>query len=254
LATAHCLYADPDLRAMTDSDLVVRACDYRRLVALFEAHGLEPGKVRARSPWGFVSDASVQPMGQVDGASTIDIHIHPDAWPLHRALTTDDLFARAVRQDTDGGAIRVPCPTDMLVLAASHAARDLFGPGTAKTMVDAMLLLRRQPAAIDWPWFEQTVRRGLILRPARAFLACAVTLGGLEEAVPAALARPPGGREFTRMLDDYVGLFPRRAGSWQRLRRELLLAAEPQVALHRNMRRLTGLVRPRRRLPLPAAA
>jgi len=252
LATAHSLYDDPDLRAMADADLLVRAADYHRLVQVFAAAGLVPGKARTRSRWGFVSDASARPMGQKDGASTIDIHIHPDAWPLHRALSTELLFARAVRQATSEGTIIVPAPTDSLLLAASHAARDLFGPGTTKTVVDAIMLLRGDAARIDWDLFAATARVGLVLHPAIAFLAAVVRLGGLDDAVPAALCTPPRGSEFARMLDDYVALFPHRAGPWQRLRRELLLAAEPAVALRRNLRRLAGLARPRRELQLPA--
>jgi hypothetical protein len=44
---------------------------------------------------------------------------------------------------------------------------------------------------------------------------------------------------------DYAAFFPTDAGTLARARREMLLCAEPGVAMRRNWQRLTGLLHPR---------
>ncbi|HUN52909.1 MAG TPA: nucleotidyltransferase family protein [Candidatus Sulfotelmatobacter sp.] len=253
LGTAFALYDDPDLRAMADADLLVRRSDLQRLVAVLQKSGFRFAAEPGRSPWGFISDASFQPMLSADGAVNLDLHVHPDAWPLHCGLPTEAVFAAARSVATPEGSIRVPAPHHMLLLTASHAARDLFLASTVPAMIDAILLLRRDAQRIDWPAFAAIARAGRSLRPVQSFLALLAALGADAGAVPPALCRVPGGfgaGEFRRLVQAARVLYPDEAAGWlARLRRELLVAAEPGVALKRDLRRLIGLLHPGRGLP-----
>ncbi len=203
-------------------------------------------QAQARSPWGFLSDASLLPLTSADGASNIDLHVHPDAWPLHLGLSGADVFAAARVIDTGDGDIWVPSVTHMLLLSASHAARDLFGPSTAKSLIDAARLLRQNGGEVDWREFEGRLRPGRVEKPVRAFLAILKRLGADTRAVPERLTQAGGGAEFERAVADYAALFPIDAGALARARRELLLCAEPGVAMGRNWQRLSGLFHRRR--------
>ena len=70
-------------------------------------------------------------------------------------------------------------------------------------------------------------------------------LGADVQMVPEALLHNVGGGgfggEFERAFDDYAALFPNDPPMLARARRELLLCAEPGVALRRNGQRLKGL-------------
>ena len=248
LAAAHLYYADPDLRVMSDADLLVADTDRDRLLALYQAAGLRFYQAEARSPWGFLSDASMLPLTSVDGASNIDLHVHPDAWPLHLGLSSTDVFAAARTVAIGDGDILVPSVTHMLLLSASHAARDLFGPSTAKSLIDAAFLLRQDGGKVDWREFEGRLRRGRVERPVRAFLTILDRLGADTRAVPEHLRRVPSGfgvaAELERAVAEYAAFFPNSAGFLSRARRELLLCAETSVALRRNWQRLIGLFRP----------
>ena len=78
--------------------------DRHRLVALYHAAGLNFYQAKARATWGFIFDASLLPLTSVDGANNIDLHVHPDAWPLHLGLSTAAVFA-AARTIATGTAI-----------------------------------------------------------------------------------------------------------------------------------------------------
>ena len=158
LAAAHLFYPDPDLRTMSDADLLVAGANHEPLVALYQAAGLRFHQAGARSRWGFLSDALLLPLTSADGTSNIDLHVHPDAWPLHLGLSSADVFAAARRIATGDGDIWVPSVTHMLLLSASHAARDLFGPSTAKSLIDAARLLRQHGGEVDWREFEGCLR------------------------------------------------------------------------------------------------
>jgi hypothetical protein len=253
LGTAFALYDEPDLRAMADADLLVRPRDLERLVAVLQGAGFSFAEEPGRSPWGFISDASFQPMLSADGAVNLDLHIHPDAWPLHRGLPTEAVFAAARTMQTPEGAIRIPAPHHMLLLTASHAARDLFMSSTVPAMIDAILLLNREASRLDWQSFAAAAAAGRSRRPVASFLALLARLGADVGAVPEALRQAPAGLgagEFEQLVSAALALYPDEAGDrLARFRRELLVAAEPGVALTRNLRRLTGMLRPGRGLP-----
>ncbi|MDP6875439.1 MAG: nucleotidyltransferase family protein [Alphaproteobacteria bacterium] len=213
------------------------------ILALYGAAGLNYHQTEARSPWGFISDASMLPLTGADGTSNIDLHIHPDAWPLHLGLSGGAVFAAARTIAAGDTQILVPSTTHMLLLTASHAARDLFGPSTAKSLIDAARLLQQCGDEVDWLEFEDRLRKGRVGKPVRAFLAILDRLGADTRAVPRALRRAPASAEFERAVKDYTTLFPHDASTLARARRELLLCAEPGVALRRDVQRLWRLCR-----------
>lgn len=244
LAATHLFYPDPDLRIMSDADLLVADANHDELVTLYQVAGLRFHQVEARSTWGLISDASLLPLTSADGASNIDLHVHPDAWPLHLGLASTDVFAAARLISAGDGEIWVPSVTHMLLLTASHAARDLFGPSTAKSLIDAALLLQKYGDEVDWQEFEGRLRAGRVEKPVRSFLAILKRLGPVTGAVPEHLTQAAGS-EFERAVADYAALFPTDSSALARARRELLLCAETGVAMRRNWQRLAGLFRPR---------
>ena len=171
-------------------------------------------QAQARSPWGFLSDASLLPLTSADGASNIDLHVHPDAWPLHLGLSGADVFAAARVIDTGDGDIWVPSVTHMLLLSASHAARDLFGPSTAKSLIDAARLLRQNGGEVDWREFEGRLRPGRVEKPVRAFLAILKRLGADTRAVPERLTQAGGGRNSSVRWRIMPLCFPSTPAPW----------------------------------------
>ncbi len=253
-AVAHAVYPDADLRAMSDVDILVRGADRDRLIGLLSDHGFafrDPGG----RPWGSVNDASYLPFVAADGSANFDIHIHPDAFPVYRTLTTDLVFKAA--QDIDIGAltIRVPSPSHMYLLAASHAGRDKFGPFATTNLIDAMFLLERRREEINWRHIEALARRGGYPRPLDVFAALLRRLGlecrgraPLAAAMPEAL-QGLAGWEFSRLVADYAAMFPRRVSLLTLLRREFFLGGGPDIALRRHLARVRGMVRPASGLP-----
>ncbi|MEC9346959.1 MAG: nucleotidyltransferase family protein [Pseudomonadota bacterium] len=248
LATGAWLYPRAEDRAVSDADILVRRGDLGAALDLFRGAGFAFEALPTRSRWGFIGDASFQPLMAPDGGTNIDLHVEGDAWPFARALTVDEIFAEA----TTCGEISAPSPTHCLLLAASHTARDLFTVDSIKTVVDGLLMLRR-PEEFNWRELAARARRGQMLRPVSSYLALLGRLGAGVE--PAAKAGMPvariGGAAFEAVVKAHLQLFPETTapGALARLVREWRLAAEPGVALRRDLKRLTGLVRPDRGLP-----
>jgi len=252
LAAAHTLYDEPDLRQMSDADLLVRPADRDRLLDVLEAAGLAFVAPRARSPWGFVGDASYLPLVSPDGAANVDVHVHPDAWPLHRGLSTEAVFAAARPAATPRGPILVPAPTHALLIAASNAARDLFAPAAAWKLLDGARLLAGWAGPVDWDEIECRTTAAGMQRPLAAYLELLRRLGAGLPGLPAALGWRPGPlarAAFERLVADWLACDGRPVPAGRRFAREWLLAAGPRIALGRNLRRATGLLSPRPGLP-----
>jgi hypothetical protein len=253
-AAAHSLYADPDVRIIGDLDMLVRPGDIGRLIDLLGRHGFRFAAASHRR-WGSIADASSAPYVSPDGLCNIDIHRHPDSFPAHLSLGTEIVFDASVRAMAGDIPIRVPCREHALLLAATNAARDKFGPFSVRQTVDALVMLRDGPAP-DWRRIDALAQQGGYLAPFGVFLALLVALGLSAERVPPRLGTPPTGlrgREFARLVDAWLGLFPVDATFWATLRRESLLCAEPSTGFRRNLARLAGLLKPRDGVPGHAA-
>lgn len=252
LALGHGLYPDPDIRVAEsgDLDILLRAGDRDRAVAHLSALGYSFGEPPAKA-WGFISTASYLPFMSPDGAVNLDLHIHPDAYPVHRSLTTDRVFAGSKVIPAGSLEIRIPSPEHCFLLLASNAAKDKFGELAVKKAVDAVVMLKGRPD-LDWAEIESLAKRGGFLKPVSVFLALLAALGLDLAALPARLVVAPGGipgREFRRMVADWTALFPAPMSDAGALRREFLLSAGPSVGLHNNWLRLKGMVWPASGLP-----
>lgn len=252
LALAYGLYPDPDIRVAEsgDLDILLRAGDRDRVVALLSELGYRFGKPPDKA-WGFISTASYLPFMSPDGAVNLDLHIHPDAYPLHRSLTTERVFAGSKVVAAGLLEIRIPSPEHSFLLLASNAAKDKFAELAVKKALDAIVMLRQQPE-LDWAEIEQLAKGGGFLKQVTVFLALLAALGLDPAALPARLVAAPRGfarREFRRMVADWSALFPASLGLAGTLRREFLLSAGPSVALYNNGLRLRGLLRPASGLP-----
>ena len=248
LGAAYTLYDESDLRGMADCDLLVRRADRDGLLALFRAGGLEFVAPYARSRWGFIHDSSYLPLSSADGLANVDLHVEADAWPVHRALTAERVFAGAEALATPEGEIRVPAPTHALLLCATHAARDLFGPGAVTKLIDASRLLARRGGEIDAAGLRALASAGGVGPPVGVFFALLADLGLPAAMLPAGLARQGlggwRGAEYRRALAQLAALYPWPLSALARARREALLAAEPATLAEHYLRRLAGLVRP----------
>lgn len=250
LATAFTFWPGPDCRAVSDADLLVRPQDLEAALEFLKARGFAVANAPTRGPWGFVGDASFQPLIGPDDNSNIDLHIQGDSWPFIRALSVDEILGSA--QETCDAGLWVPAPTHQFLIAASHAAGDLFVADAIKSVVDGCLMLR-DPATIDFAELLSRSRNGLLLRSVTVFLSLLQRLGA--DCGP---ARDAGfrldlvaGGEFESVVSAHNCFFTDSLvmGALARLRREAMLCTEPRVALWRNSRRLTGLVRPRKGSP-----
>jgi hypothetical protein len=249
-AAAHSLYSDPDVRTIGDLDVLVRPGDVGCLVDLLSRHGFRFA-ASPRRRWGFIEDASFAPFVSPDGHCDIDIHRHPDSYPVHTSLSTEMVFDAAVVVLAEGLPIRIPCREHALLLAATNAARDKFGVFSVRQTIDALVLLRDGPAP-DWRVIEDLARRGGYLAPLRVFAALLLALGLPTDRVPQHLGTPPEGlrgREFARLVRQWGALLAEDQTLWATLRRELLLCAEPSTGFRRNLARLVGLFRPRDGVP-----
>jgi hypothetical protein len=249
-ANAHLIYRVPETRIVGDLDILVRPGDLAGLVAHLGAAGY---RFRGAPPrlWGFISEASFLPFVSADGGCNLDLHVEPDCYPLYRGLGVEALFRAARPLDLDGLRILVPAPEHALALCLSNAVKDKLGVFALRKAIDAMLLLRGT-RDLDWAALEGILRDGRLTGPGRAFFALLEALGLEPGIVPRHLARPPGGLaagEFRRVLAEWRGLFSDEPGLARLLRRELLLCAEPRVALYNHWLRLAGLVAPGSGLP-----
>ena len=245
-ASAHMLYHQPEDRGLSDLDILIRPQDLTGISRFLLSHGCRFADVPTRSPWGFVSDASFQPLITPDGAGNIDLHIHPDAWPLHRALSSADLFDRSRRTET---GIRLPHPDDHLLIMASHAARDLFSGNAMKGIVDGLILFSRPDITIDVQRVRDIARRAWCGRPIDNFLHILQALGaGPIPGLPP-VENPPGLLVSTAQM--VADLFPDGTDLpfGTKLVREFGLAAKPPVTLYRLGKRALGLIKPASGVP-----
>lgn len=252
LASGAWLYARAEDRGISDADLLIRPEDLGTALELLQGHGFAFADEPTRSRWGFISQASFQPLLSPDGAVNIDLHIAGDAAPFPEALTTEALFAAA---RTING-ICLPAQEHAFLIAASHAARDLFTGDAAKTAIDGLLMLRQRTdvdsAEMDWSEIARRSRQGRMLRPVSVFTALLHRLGA--DTTTAAAHLPIDqvrSASFERVVQDHLRMFPvaDSPGTMTRLTRQWRLAANPSVALQRDLRRLTGLVRPHDGVP-----
>lgn len=251
-AHAHLLYPEPDRRTVGDLDILIRERDLVDLVEFLKAAGFA-FHLSDMARWGFISDASFAPLVSEDDGCNIDIHIGPDAFPVHRSLTTDDVFAAARTLETDHGDIRVPSPEHCFLLLASNAAKDKFGPFSVRKSIDALRLMRQSD--LDWTAMAQIAKAGRFLKPFAAFAALLSACADdqafpkgfpdtLADGIQRLTSGPVSGPVFRRLAADYADLFPHPPGGRLAAIREIALGAEWPTVRHNAVARARGLIRP----------
>ena len=276
-------YPEPWMRDVSDIDILVHEADLGAVVDALVGQGFHfEGQPRSR--WGFISPASFQPFFSPDGRVNFDLHIYGDDYPVYRSLTTEILMADSIRVDDQGVAFAVPRPEHMLILAATHAARDQFGPLTVRNIIDTMLILIASQSspddALDWGLITDLATRGGFQRPLRLFLALVATLGGGDFGMPGLYSAPFAGRTKETLFGVSLGAFDRvvrqfrfqddfqsggadnaaavahpagvpghSLATGELVLREILLTSSGKIFLHKNLRRLRGLLHADEGLP-----
>ena len=249
-AFAHGLYPDPDVRTIGDIDLLVREDDLRGLLDFLTGRGFR-FEALPTPAWGYISDASFMPLMSANGDCNIDLHIQPDCYPAYRSIAAEDVFAAAQDFRAGGVALKMPSAEHALLLCLTNAAKDKFGPFSARKLMDIVMLLRRTEP-VDWDAMERLATEGRFLKPAGVAFALLRALGLPDGLVPGCLLWRPRGAAagpFARLVADYAAFFDTVPSAVRVLERELTLCTEPGVAFHNAMLRLKGLIRRRDGLP-----
>lgn len=251
-ATAARFYPDPFIRTMGDVDLLVRPVDLGRLCDLLAGAGFRFLRSQGTPAWGLASESSFHPLVAADGGLSLDLHVAADDYPLSRALSVDDVFARATTIDCAGMAVAVPCNDHLVLLAMTHAARDKFDEAAMRSIADLVAALALCGIRPDWDGLATIARRGGFLRALRAGIGVLAALGVSDAALPAALMpdyRGPARAAFDALVADVHTVFVRSPSKAAKQWRDWLVISAPATMLHRNLRRLRGLVHPWTGLP-----
>ena len=119
------------------------------------------GQMRVRHAWSFTLDTE----------NEIDLHWRPVSYCYDPAVAAS--FRRHARPaQVAGRAVQVPAPTEQLFHVCAHAVQLTWVP-SVKWIADAMTILQRSSADVDWERLEQLARSAsttLKLREALAYL------------------------------------------------------------------------------------
>lgn len=244
-ASGHTLYPDPDLRVTGDLDVLIRQTDVAAAAQLFIDLGFRVATDIPLAAWGFTSEASYLPIVSADEVANVDLHIEPDCYPLYRGLNVDAVFAAARTITVGTLSVLVPSPEHSLLIAVSNATKERFDRATIKSLLDLPRLIR---GGVNWGEVVGRARSARLLRPLEATLALLVALGFPASSVPAELSRHPGvlmSAEMARVAVEVRHFYPHEIGAMAKVRRELLISAEPLAVAYRVWLRLRGLMRPR---------
>jgi len=248
-AHAHLHYRQPVIRIIGDLDILVPRQQVAAVIEAMRPRGFRFGA--AHHPrWGFISDASYIPFHSPDGLCNIDIHVEPDAHPLHRGLDAALLRSQMRLVAVGDQRVAMPSATHQWVLLVSNAAKDRFFPSVLRKLIDAAALLRVEGAAIDWREAAAIAKRAQMSKALGTMLRLLRVLGLPIEML--------GDRGLALVGPDGP-MFRQLAGQW----RNLSLAASPAIGLlrepallydwpaviDRQRRRLSGLMRPQSGVP-----
>lgn len=248
-AHAHLHYARPEIRLIGDLDILVPRAQIGTVIETLRPRGFRFGAGQ-RPRWGFIGDASFIPFHSPDGTCNIDLHIEPDAYPLHRGLDAQLLRDQARRLALGPIQVLVPSPTHQLMLLVSNAAKDRFFPSVLRKLIDVAALLRSDGASIEWRDLAEIADRARLRKALGVMVRLLLDLG------------MPGdwlGGEGCALAAPRTALYRQLLGQWQSrgraanaavgLLREPLLLYDWTAVVDRNWRRLSGMVRPRSGIP-----
>lgn len=231
-ALAHRPGADPLERIGDDVDVLLPAAEIERAALQLTASGW-----RFAGPpppaWGRTARVSLPPLAAPDRSTAIDLHREADEWPFARALPAARCLALGEPFEAGGLALATLPPTESLLLAVSHAAKDKFGPFALRKLLDALLLLRA--GGVDPDRLAALAAAAGLRRPLATAGALLRGLGHRGDELPAAGGIDP-------LLRLWEGLFEPAPGRWRGLWHEARYGPGWRHALARNARRLGGLL------------
>jgi len=239
---AERFYAEPLSRVGDDLDLLVRPAALADAIACLESAGWRFAGATLPA-WGHIARASLPPLAAPDRSTSVDFHLEADEWPFARALPNAMLFEQSMILERRGLQLRGLPDEACLLLLASNAAKDKFGPFALRKALDALMILRR--GGVDGRRMAALAGRSGLRRPFDTLLTLLLKLGLDPAALPLAPSTELRGASFNRLLLDWQGLFRPFPGQWLGLWREARFGAGWRVAAGRNLRRLGGLLRRR---------
>ena len=185
-------YASPDLRPMSDVDLLIRPGDLlRTLGALAEAGWTRRGPA---VPDGLHRYLCAHDLARADDGMRLDLHQYLSEYGSSPRAERG-LWERSHALDLDGVRCAVPSPTDLLLHVCVASLK--FGRyRNSRWVVDAAAILARSGPRIDWELLQRDARERALVLPLRECLAYLVRV--LDAPVPqdalAALQQAPVGR------------------------------------------------------------
>lgn len=157
-------------RPMSDLDLLVRPEDVVQARALLEELGCLRGQELVREDFFPRFHYEVEYSARGVYPMKIDLHVRPFRPLRYSRLVPDEaLWARAREVRVGRGVALVPCPEDMLVHLAVHAA--VHGFASTKWLDDIRQWTTRFYSQIDWDRFVATIESWRLTFPVRAALA-----------------------------------------------------------------------------------
>lgn len=201
LANASSLWPQPELRPCGDIDVLVRPQDLDRVMEWFSDRGfrfvVKPFVLGVTAAERLLMVAKVLLVRRggayfsivaPDGGLAIDLHTHVESNPVPQGLQTDEVLAASRLCTTPVGTLRTPAPHHAFMIAALHAHRSYYDACEVKSVLDALLLLRRYPEEIVAN-VPDLARRGGMSRRVGFFVELIRTLAKGD--VPAGLPDPP---------------------------------------------------------------
>jgi hypothetical protein len=189
------LYDRPDLRPMTDVDLLVRPSDAARAIAALQSCGCRRGMALLNDDLFPTYYYELEFFGPSPQPLRIDLHARPlRPLPLSRWMPDEALWDHAVEARVGETSVRVPRPEAMLIHLAAHAA--FHGCRRFMWVYDIHHLLAQQASSLDWDLIVRLASQWRLASAVHEALSLCQRL--FEEGVPA---------------DVLVAL--RRAGDWR---------------------------------------
>lgn len=155
LANGTAFWPFPELRAISDVDLLFTPADLPRAVVWFRDHGFRAVLPDFQDPHErtFLRRLARKMLRGEGGCPVIspgrdyvvDVHEYAERNPVPRTMETEEILAASTLVPTPWGGLRVPSPTHTIIIAALHAHRSYYGASQAKTVLDGILVARRHP-------------------------------------------------------------------------------------------------------------
>ncbi|MGE0355027.1 MAG: nucleotidyltransferase family protein [Gemmatimonadales bacterium] len=194
MALAHLVYPVPSLRPMSDVDLWVHPEDLPRADSVLKETGFRyPERTHDGRQLPTAAEALVERSYELPGTPVlIEVHGSVKSFASLGPDRADLVWRRGRAVELGGIPVTVPCPADLLLHVALHAAdQHRFSLGLGP-LVDVDRMLHRWGPTLDWgemvvDWERHGVRTwmSVTLRLARDLLGSSVPDGALLASSPA---------------------------------------------------------------------